>query len=170
MDPATLARHALEALKRPLTLKEALSSVVDFRIDRRKKFPLFEILMIAVCAMIDGARGPTDFERFGKAKLRLLRKFLPLRNGIPSHDTFRRVLGKIDPKRFNAALVEWLESVADVNGDVISIDGKLLRRALTKDGKMPCIVSAYSSRTKLVIGQVKADEKSNEITAIPDLR
>ena len=169
MDPATLARHALEALKRPLTLKEALSSVVDFRIDRRKKFPLFEILMIAVCAMIDGARGPTDFERFGKAKLRLLRKFLPLRNGIPSHDTFRRVLGKIDPKRFNAALVEWLKSVTDVTGDIISIDGKLLRRALTKDGKMPCIVSAYSSRTKLVIGQVNADEKSNEITAIPDL-
>ena len=77
MDPATLARHALEALKRPLTQKEALSSVADFRIDRRKKFPLYEILMIAVCAMIDGAKGPTDFERFGKAKLRLLKKFLP---------------------------------------------------------------------------------------------
>jgi len=169
MDTATLERHALGALKRPLTLKEALSSVADFRIDRRKKFPLFEILMVAVCAMIDGAKGPTDFERFGKAKLGLLRKFLPLQNGIPSHDTFRRVLGKIDPKRFNAAIVKWLESVADANGDVISIDGKLLRRALTKDGKMPCIVSAYSSRTKLVIGQVKADEKSNEITAIPDL-
>ena len=169
MDPATLARHALEALKRPLTLKEALSSVVDFRIDRRKKFPLYEILMIAVCAMIDGAKGPTDFERFGKAKLRLLKKFLPLRNGIPSHDTFRRVLGKIDPKRFNAALVKWLESVSDVAGDIISVDGKLLRRALTKDGKMPCIVSAYSKRSKLVIGQVKADEKSNEITAIPGL-
>ncbi len=169
MGPATLARHALEAPKRPLTLKEALSSVADFRIDRRKKFPLYEILMIAVCAMIDGAKGPTDFERFGRAKLRFLKKFLPPRNGIPSHDTFRRVLGKIDPKRFNAATVKWLESIADVTGDVISIDGKLLRRALTKDGKMPCIVSAYSSRTKLVIGQVKADEKSNEITAIPDL-
>ena len=169
MDPATLARHALEALKRPITLKEALSSVVDFRIDRRKKFPLYEILMIAVCAMIDGAKGPTDFERFGKAKLGLLKKFLPLRNGIPSHDTVRRVLGKIDPKRFNAATVKWLESIADVTGDVISIDGKLLRRALTKDGKMPCIVSAHLSRTKLVIGQVKADEKSNEITAIPNL-
>ena len=142
MDPATLARHALEALKRPLTLKEALSSVADFRIDRMKKFPLYEILMIAVCAMIDGAKGPTDFERFGKAKLRLLKKFLPLGNGIPSHDTFRRVLGKIDPKRFNAATVKWLESIADVTGDVISIDGKLLRRALTTDCKMPCIVSA----------------------------
>ena len=88
---------------------------------------------------------------------------------IPSHDTFRRVLGKLDPKRFNAALVKWLGSVSDVTGDVISIDGKLLRRALTKDGKMPCIVSAYSKRSKLVIGQVKADEKSNEITAIPSL-
>jgi predicted transposase YbfD/YdcC len=169
MDVSTLERHALAMLRKPLTLKEALSSVADFRIDRRKKFPLYEILMIAVCAMIDGAKGPTDFERFGTAKLKFLKKFLPLQNGIPSHDTFRRVLGKLDPKRFNAALVKWLESVSDVAGDIISVDGKLLRRALTKDGKMPCIVSAYSKRTKLVIGQVKADEKSNEITAIPGL-
>ena len=169
MDPATLAKRAIEAVRKPFTLKEALMSVADSRIDRRKKFPLFEILMIAVCAMIDGAKGPTDFERFGRAKFKFLGKFLPLQNGIPGHDTFRRVLGKMDPKRFNAVLVEWLKSVADVAGDVISIDGKLLRRALTKDGKMPCIVSAHSDSTKLVIGQVKADEKSNEITAIPDL-
>ena len=121
-------------------------------------------------AMCAGAKSPTDFERFGKAKRRFLKKLLPLRNGIPSHDTFRRVLGKIDPKHFNAATVKWLESVADVDDDVMSIDGKLLRRALTKDGKMPCIVSAYSKRTKLVMGQVKADEKSNEITAIPGLQ
>ena len=66
MDAATLERHALEALERPLTLKEALSSVVDFRIDRRKRFPLFEILMIAVCAMIDGARGPRS-ARFARS-------------------------------------------------------------------------------------------------------
>ena len=169
MDVATLARHALAMLRKPLTLKDALLSVSDFRIDRRKKYPLYEILMIAVCAMVAGAKGPTDFERFGRLKLRFLKKFLPLQNGIPSHDTFRRVLGKLDPKRFNAALVKWLESVSDVTGDVISVDGKLLRRALTKDGKMPCIVSAYSKRSKLVIGQVKADEKSNEITAIPGL-
>ena len=169
MDVTTLVRHALEALGKPLSLKEALSSVADFRIDRKKKYPLYEILMTAVCAMIDGAKGPTDFERFGKAKSKFLRKFLPLQNGIPSHDTFRRVLGKIDPRRFNAALVEWLKSVTDVTGDIISIDGKLLRRALTKDCKMPCIVSAHSSRTKLVTGQVKADEKSDEITAIPAL-
>ena len=169
MDASTLERHALAMLRKPLTLKDALLEVSDFRIDRRKKYPLYEMLMIAVCAMVAGAKGPTDFERFGRLKLRFLKKFLPLRNGIPSHDTFRRVLGKLDPKRFNAALVKWLESVSDVAGDVISIDGKLLRRALTKDGKMPCIVSAYSKRTRLVIGQVKADEKSNEITAIPGL-
>jgi len=169
MDVSTLERHALAMLRKPLTLKDALLEVSDFRIDRRKKYPLYEMLMIAVCAMVAGAKGPTDFERFGTAKLKFLKKFLPLQNGIPSHDTFRRVLGKLDPKRFNAALVKWLESVSDVAGDIISVDGKLLRRALTKDGKMPCIVSAYSKRTKLVIGQVKADEKSNEITAIPNL-
>ena len=169
MDVSTLERRALAMLRKPLTLKDALLEVSDFRIDRRKKYPLYEMLMIAVCAMVAGAKGPTDFERFGTAKLKFLKKFLPLQNGIPSHDTFRRVLGKLDPKRFNAALVKWLESVSDVAGDISSVDGKLLRRALTKDGKMPCIVSAYSKRTKLVIGQVKADEKSNEITAIPNL-
>ena len=169
MDVSTLERRALAMPRKPLTLKDALLEVSDFRIDRRKKYPLYEMLMIAVCAMVAGAKGPTDFERFGTAKLKFLKKFLPLQNGIPSHDTFRRVLGKLDPKRFNAALVKWLESVSDVAGDIISVDGKLLRRALTKDGKMPCIVSAYSKRTKLVIGQVKADEKSNEITAIPNL-
>lgn len=169
MDISTLERHALATLRKPLTLKDALLEVSDFRLERRKKYPLYEVLMIAVCAMVAGAKGPTDFERFGKLKLKFLKKFLPLQNGIPSHDTFRRVLCKTDPKRFNAALVKWLESASDVTGDVISIDGKLLRRALTKDGKMPCIVSAYSKRSKLVIGQVKADEKSNEITAIPGL-
>ena len=169
MDVNCLINHALEAQRKPLSLKDALSSVVDFRIDRKKKFPLYEILMIAVCALIDGAKGPTDYERFGKAKIGLLKKFLMLENGIPSHDTFNRVLSKMDPLRFNAAVVKWLESLTDITGDFISVDGKNLRRALTKDGKMPCIVSAHSSRTKLVIGQVKADEKSNEITAIPNL-
>ena len=191
MDPATLARHALEALKRPLTLKEALSSVADFRIDRRKKFPLYEILMIAVCAMIDGAKGPA----FGVASLRSVsaasvQQFSvqweadgsPLPTGrwplaaplidIAFGDSSLRssgdtVVGTLRPQA--ASKSAWLESIADVTGDVISIDGKLLRRALTTDCKMPCIVSAHSHRTRLVIGQVKADEKSNEITAIPSL-
>lgn len=169
MDVASLAAHALDGLKNPIPLKDALKRIPDFRLDRRKRHRLHEILLIAVCSMIAGGKGPTDFERFGKAKLPLLRKFLALENGIPSHDTFRYVLANMDPRRFNAALVEWLASVADVRDDFVAIDGKVLRRATTKEGRKPCIVSARSSRTKLVIGQVKADEKSNEITAIPDL-
>ena len=169
MDVASLAAHALDELESPIPLKDALKRIPDFRLDRRKRHQLHEILLIAVCSMITGGKGPTDFERFGKAKLPLLRKFLALENGIPSHDTFRYVLANMDPRRFNAALVEWLASVADVRDDFVAIDGKVLRRATTKEGRKPCIVSARSSRTKLVIGQVKADEKSNEITAIPDL-
>ena len=191
MDPATLVRHALAMPKKPLTLKEALSSVADFRIDRRKKFPLYEILMIAVCAMIDGAKGPA----FGVASLRSVsaasvQQFSvqweadgsPLPTGrwplaaplidIAFGDSSLRssgdtVVGTLRPQA--ASKSAWLESIADVTGDVTSIDGKLLRRALTTDCKMPCIVSAHSHRTRLVIGQVKADEKSNEITAIPSL-
>ena len=154
---------------KPLNLLDVLAEVPDFRIDRKKKYPLVEVLTIAVCAMIGGAKGPTDFARFGKEKVAFFRRLLPLRNGIPSHDVFRYVFRNMDPKRFNAAITRWMASVADVGGDVVSIDGKNLRRALTEDGRMPCIVSAYASRSRLVVGQVKAAEKSNEITAIPEL-
>ena len=132
---AAIAAHALDGLKNPIPLKDALKRIPDFRLDRRKRHRLHEILLIAVCSMIAGGKGPTDFERFGKAKLPLLRKFLALENGIPSHDTFRYVLAKMDPRRFNAALVEWLASVADVRDDFVAIDGKVLRRATTKEGR-----------------------------------
>ena len=169
MDVTTLVRHALEALGKPLSLKEALSSVADFRIDRKKKYPLYEILMTAVCAMIDGAKGPT----FGALRAKCSSNQQPV-SSVQWETSVRPlhwplycwllVAGTLRPQA-----VEWPKSVTDVTGDIISIDGKLLRRALTKDCKMPCIVSAHSSRTKLVTGQVKADEKSNEITAIPAL-
>ena len=122
MDFSTPAKHMPSNPKKPLTLKEFLSSVADFRIDRRKKYPLYEILMITVCAMIDGARGPTDFWRFGRGKIGFLRKFLPLVNGIPSPDTFRRVLGKLDTKRFNASsrLRDASESPLDASSTTIS--------------------------------------------------
>ena len=152
-----------------LTLKDAMLLVADFRINRKKKYPLYEILMIAACTIICGGKGFNDFAKFGTAKYKWFKQFLPLENGIPSHDTFRRVFSLLDPTSFNKAIVTWLESVVDVAGDVISIDGKCLRRAFTKSGKTPCIVSAFSKNDKVVIGQIKADEKSNEITAIPNL-
>ena len=169
MDAATLVKHALNALRKPLTLKEALSSVADFRVDRKKKYPLYEILMVAVCAMIDGAKGPT----FGALRAKCPSNQQPV-SSVRREKAVRHlhwplccwllVTGTLRPQA-----AQRLRSVTDVTGDIISIDGKLLRRALTKDCKMPCIVSAHASRTKLVIGQVKADEKSNEITAIPAL-
>ena len=143
--------------------------VTDFRINRRKKYPLYEILMIAACAIICGGRGFNDFAKFGNAKIDWFKQFLSLENGIPSHDTFNRVFSLLDPTKFNKAIVMWLESIVDVAGDVVSIDGKCLRRAITKSGKTPCIVSAFSGNKKVVIGQIKAAEKSNEITAIPNL-
>ena len=170
MDAATLVRHALEALKRPLTLKEALSSVADFRIDRKKKYPLYEILMVAVCAMIDGAKGPTSGALRAKcpsSRQSAIQRPAGSGRGRSHHWPLRCWLLVAGALRPQAA--QWLRSATDVTGDIISIDGKLLRRALTKDCRMPCIVSAHSSRTKLVTGQVKADEKSNEITAIPAL-
>ena len=154
---------------RKLTLKDAMMLVVDFRINRRKKYPLYEILMIAACTIICGGKGFHDFERFGKSKYKWFKQFLPLENGIPSHDTFRRVFSLLDPAGFNGAMIKWLESIVDVAGDVVSIDGKCLRRARTKSGKQPCIVSALSEKSKMIIGQIKAEEKSSEITAIPNL-
>ena len=170
MDAATLVKHALEALRKPLTLKEALSSVADFRIDRKKKYPLYEILMAAVCAMIDGAKGPTSGalrEKCPSSRQSAIQRPAGSGRGRSHHWPLRCWLLAAGALRPQAA--QWLRSATDVTGDIISIDGKLLRRALTKDYRMPCIVSAHSSRTKLVTGQVKADEKSNEITAIPAL-
>ena len=127
--------------------------------------------MITVCAIISGCTSYYDFEAFGHERSEWLRTFLELENGIPSHDTFRRFWTNCEPARMNALFMEWVDGLTDesLDGDGVHIDGKCLRRALTEDGRQPCIVSAYSSRGRIVIGQVKADEKSNEIKAIPDL-
>ena len=170
MDVSTLERHALAMLRKPLTLKDALLEVSDFRIDRRKKYPLYEMLMIAVCAMIDGAKGPTDFERFGKAKLKFLKKFLPLQNGIPSHDTFRYAFSVVGHGLFSACLRNISDILRSKAGKGnVSIDGKALRRSLNRGGKTPYIVNAWADADGIVLGEVKVDEKSNEITAIPEI-
>ena len=152
-----------------MTLEEALKRIPDFRMSRRKKFPLWEVLMIVVCAMISGATSYYDYERYGREKLGFLKRFLPLANGIPSHDQFRYILMRLDPARFNAAVLAWLESIVDLCGDVVSIDGKVLRRAFGEDGRKPCIVSAMAAGGKAVMAQIRTAEKSNEITAIPNL-
>jgi len=154
------------------TLEEHFGDLTDPRIDRTKLHKLLDILVIAICAVIAGADNWEDVEEFGKARLAWFRTFLELPNGIPSHDTFTRVFARLDPEQFQACFMGWMKAVAEViGGQVIAIDGKVLRRSHDKGIGQAAIdmVSAWASANRLVLGQVKVDEKSNEITAIPQL-
>ncbi len=159
--------------KKPLeAIEEHFSKVSDPRIDRSKEHKLIDIIAIAICAVICGAEGWVDIELFGKSKLPWLKSFLELPNGIPSHDTFGRVFSMIDAQQFQLAFYEWVWAVNDIiQGQIINLDGKQLRGS--KDqvlGKRAIyMVSAWAEENELVLGQRKVAEKSNEITAIPEL-
>jgi len=159
--------------KKPLEAMEAhFSKVSDPRVDRTKDHKLMDIIAIAICAVICGAEGWVDIELFGKSKLPWLKTFLELRNGIPSHDTFGRVFARLDAQQFQLAFYEWVWAVNDIiQGQIINIDGKQLRGSKDKVlGKRAIyMVSAWAEENELVLGQRKVDEKSNEITAIPEL-
>ena len=155
-----------------LSIQEHFESLPDPRIDRQKRHNLIDIITITICAVIGGAEAWTHVEEFGKAKEDWFCTFLELPNGIPSHDTFGRFNSLLDPDVFQDIFLQWVQSVNDVfNGQVVSIDGKCLRRShdKSKDKSAIYMVSAWASANKLVLGQVKTDEKSNEITAIPEL-
>ena len=148
------------------------SKVEDPRVDRTKLHKLMDILVIAICAVICGADNWEEVELFGKAKEKWFKTFLELPNGIPSHDTFWRVFAKLDPEQFQQSFVSWISSVSEItDGQVIAIDGKILRRSHDKALGRGAIdmVSAWATANHLVLGQVKVDDKSNEITAIPEL-
>lgn len=155
------------------SLFEHLSEINDPRVERTKWHKLIDILVIAVCATICGAESFPDMEEFGKDREEWLRTFLALENGIPSHDTFRRVFILIEGQEFQRAFMRWVESVSELtNKEVVGIDGKHLRGSRKKkqrqnDGLR--MVSAWAARNRLVLGQQKTNDKSNEITAIPEL-
>ena len=156
----------------PKSLVEHFSSITDPRIDRTKRHKLIDILVIAICATICGAEGWEEFELFGQAKLDWFKSFLELPNGIPSDDTFRRVFARISPRQFQQCFLEWVRSVYELTqGQVIAIDGKQSRRSYDRASGKTAInmVSAWASENQMVLGQVKVDDKSNEITAIPEL-
>ena len=156
--------------KTPQTLIECFEDMQDPRIDRTRDHKLIDILVIGLCSMITVGENVTDMEDFGKAKHDWLKSFLELPNGIPSHDTFNRVFSAIDPGCFLDCFVRWVKAKCPtVDDDVVAIDGKALRRSLDAGRAIPYIVSAWASDNGLVLGQVKVDEKSNEITAIPEL-
>ncbi len=152
-----------------LSLFDSLEQVPDPRRERTKLHQLVDILVIAVCATICAAETWEEIEEFGQAKESWFRKFLALPNGIPSHDTFRRVFLRLNPKKFQESFLLWVRSVAKVSGgEVVAIDGKQVRGARTSSGKEGLrMVSAWACEQRLVLGQLKTAEKSNEITAIP---
>lgn len=150
-------------------------SVSDPRIARTRRHELIDILFIALAAMLSGAEDFVTIADYGRNKHAWLKGLLSLPNGIPSHDTFRRVFARLDPKQLENCLLAWAETLrsqAQITGEeVISLDGKTLRHSFDTAAGVSAIhiVSAWASRARLCLGQVKVDEKSNEITAVPAL-
>ena len=156
----------------PVSLLEHFADLTDPRVERTKLHQLLDILVMAMCATICGAEGWEDFAEFGQAKREWFETFLELPNGIPSPDTFRRVLQRLDPREFEACFVRWVQSVNKIaRGQLVALDGKQLRGSRDAAADLSAIhmVSAWACENRLVLGQVKVDEKSNEITAIPEL-
>jgi predicted transposase YbfD/YdcC len=144
----------------------------DFRLERTRLHNLMDILVIAICAVIAGADGWLDIAAYGVAKYDWLQTFLELPNGIPSHDTFRRVFCLLEPAAFLECFQRWIDALSEELGiKRIAIDGKCLRRSFDRaSGKAALhLVSAWATEQHLVLGQVAVDSKSNEITAIPKL-
>jgi len=143
----------------------------DPRIERTKAHLLEDILFIAITSVICGAESWNDMEDFGKSKEPWLRTILRLPEGIPSHDTFNRVFSMLDPKELETGFLEWTRSASRLTeGEVVSIDGKSLRGSRSGGNKsIVHMVSAWASENSMVLGQLKVSDKSNEITAIPEL-
>jgi predicted transposase YbfD/YdcC len=143
--------------------------------DRRQRgkvvYPLEEILLLCLLAVLAGADSFIDIARFGEKKLDLLRRFRPFHGGTPSHDHLGDIFATLDASAFQHCFIAWVAAVTKTPSEVIAIDGKTLRRSYQKKGsKAPIhMVSAFAARQRLVLGQVKVNEKSNEIVAIPAL-
>lgn len=161
----------MEEEKRQAPITDYLAEVEDPRW-HNKRHKLLDILVIAICAVICGADSWEDIELFGQAKEEWLRGFLELPHGIPSHDTFRRVFAVLDTEQFQGCFMDWIQAVDKLTrGQVIAGEGKTLRRSHDRsEGKKALqMVSAWASANGVVLGQLKVEEQSNEITAVPEL-
>jgi predicted transposase YbfD/YdcC len=157
---------------RSAALLEHFGELADPRIDRHKEHKLIDIVVIAICAILCGANDWVAVETFGKAKRAWFTRFLDLAHGIPSHDTFGRVFAVLAPEALQACFLRWIQAVAQVTaGQVVAIDGKTLRHSYDRRSAKAAIhlVSAWATHNRVVWGQLKTEEKSNEITAIPAL-
>jgi predicted transposase YbfD/YdcC len=153
------------------TIFAYFSEMQDFRINRKKQHLLTDIITIAIAAALCGTESYNDIEDFGVVRQDWLKTFLELPNGIPSHDTFNRVFSNMDPLKFEQCFRNWVNSILESHaGQLISVDGKTIRGAKSHGIKSPVhMVSAWASDSNMVLGQVRVNQKSNEITAIPEL-
>lgn len=165
------AKAAIEAEKQ--SILDYFAELPDPRRDNEnKRHLLIDILAISILATICGAEHFTEMEQYGKANEEFLRTFLELPHGIPSHDTFGAVYARLDTTEFNRCFINWVEAIRTAtDGEVVAIDGKTLRRSHQRSKGVGAIhlVSAWATRNRLSLGQAKVDQKSNEITAIPEL-
>jgi len=154
----------------PFALITILRELPDPRVERTKLHKLEDILVIAICALLCGADSFEDMEVFGDAKEEWFRTFLELPHGIPSHDTFNRLFAALDPEQFLESFMKWTQSLRKaVPQEIVALDGKALRRALNQGQTAKVVVSAWAAENGLVLGQQKVEDKSNEITAVPEL-
>jgi predicted transposase YbfD/YdcC len=164
------------ALYESVAFLNYFNDLPDVRQSGKVKYPLDEILLLCLLAVVAGAETITDIARFGRHKLSFLRRFRPFADGTPAHDHLGDILATLDPEPFERCFVAWVAAQTGVSAEVVAIDGKTVRRSGSKtskkkkDPKGPIhIVSAFAARQRLVLGQVKVGEKSNEIVAIPKL-
>jgi len=159
------------ALGEAIVFLEYFKDLADPRQRGKVVYPLDEVLLLCLLAVLAGSEAITDIARFGEKKLDLLRRFRPFRDGTPAHDHLGDILATLDAEQFQRCFVAWVAALTGAPADVIAIDGKTVRRSGHKKGaKAPIhMVSAFAARQRLVLGQVKVAEKSNEIVAIPAL-
>ncbi|MGB6175068.1 MAG: ISAs1 family transposase [Methylocella sp.] len=148
---------------------EHFKDLPDKRQSAKVRYPLAEVLLLCLLAVIAGAETITDIARFGDKKLDLLRRFRPFREGTPSHDHLGDILATLDAEQFQRCFVAFVASLIGVPEGVVAIDGKTVRRSKGKGNAAAHIVSAFAARQRLVLGQVKVAEKATEIVAIPKL-
>jgi predicted transposase YbfD/YdcC len=165
-----------EALYETVAFLNHFKELPDARQFGKVKYPLDEILLLCLLAVVAGAETITEIAKFGRLKLAFLRRFRPFQDGTPAHDHLGDILATLDTEAFECCFVAWVAALTGVPTGVVAIDGKTVRRSGSKtskkkkDAKGPIhIVSAFAARQRLVLGQVKVGEKSNEIVAIPKL-
>ena len=161
-------------MRTPSSFQAHFASLTDPRSSHapNQRHELLDMLVIAVCAVLCGADGWEDIEEYGKAQAAWFAEVWNLPHGLPGHDTFRRVLSRLDPDELTQCFLSWTAALSDFSvGDIVAIDGKTLRHSFDRAAAKAAIhmVSAWASSNRLVLGQVKVDAKSDEITAIPKL-